>query len=104
VDIKPDTLNLKSKGEWVTVYAHIETGYDEKDIVVESVMLDGIQVEWGKIQDDGRLMVKFSRASVIANLEGYEDGEGVTLTFSGRFVDGVRFTGEGTIKVVNHEG
>jgi len=104
VDIDPDTLNLESEGEWVTVYAHIETGYDEKDIVVESVMLDGIKVEWGKIQDDGRLMVKFSRASVIANLEGYEDGEWVTLTFSGRFVDGVRFTGEGTIKVVNHEG
>jgi len=107
VDIKPDTLNLESKGEWVTVYAVVDTEYDEKDIIIESVKLDGvIQAEWGEVQTDGRLMVKFDRALLIEYLigEGYGDGDEVTLTVSGEFKDGIKFTGEDTIKVVNHEG
>ena len=108
VEIKPDTLNLESQGEWVTVYAYIETEYDEEDIVVESVMLDGvIKAEWGEIQEDGRLMVKFDRELLIAHLEGYEDGAQVPLTISGEFWDGVEFSGVDTIvvrKVVGDEG
>jgi len=107
VDIKPDTLNLESKGEWVTVYAIVDTEYDEKDIVIESVKLDGvIQAEWGEVQADGRLMVKFDRALLIEYIvgKGYGDGDEVTLTVSGEFNDGVRFTGEDTIRVVSHEG
>lgn len=103
VDIDPDTLNLGSQGEWVTVYALIETEYDEKDIDVSTVKLGGvIKAEWGDIQDDGRLMVKFDRASVIELIpEGVEE---VILTVSGEFTDGVRFTGEDTIKVMKDEG
>ena len=105
VDIEPDVLNLDSQGEWVTVYALIETEYDENDIIVDSVMLDGeIQAEWGEVQEDDRLMVKFDRASVIDHLLDYEDGALVTLTVSGRFRDGVQFTGEDTIKVMKDEG
>jgi len=103
VDIKPDTLNLESEGEWVTVYAIVDTEYDEKDIIVESVMLDGvIHAEWGEVQTDGRLMVKFDRALLIEYLigEGYGDGDEVTLTVSGEFVDGVKFSGTDTIVVI----
>jgi len=103
VDIKPDTLNLESEGEWVTVYAVVDTEYDEKDIIIESVMLDGmIQAEWGEVQADGRLMVKFDRALLIEYLigEGYGDGDEVTLTVSGEFVDGVKFSGTDTIVVI----
>jgi len=101
VDIKPDTLNLESKGEWVTVYAVVDTEYDEKDIIIKSVMLDGvIQAEWGEVQTDGRLMVKFDRASVIAHLEGYGNGASVTLSVSGEFIDGVKFSGTDTIVVI----
>jgi signal peptidase len=99
VDIKPDTLNLESKGEWVTVYAVVDTEYDEKDIIIKSVMLDGvIQAEWGEVQADGRLMVKFDRDSVIKLIP--EGAKEVTFTISGSFTDGVKFTGEDTIKVV----
>ena len=105
MDIEPDVLNLGSQGEWVTVYALIETEYDENDIIIDSVMLDGeIKAEWGEVQEDGRLMVKFDRASVIDHLQDYEDGALVTLTVSGRFRDGVQFTGEDTIKVMKDEG
>lgn len=104
VDIEPDTLNLGSQGEWITVYAVIETEYDENDIIIKSVMLDGvIQAIWGEVNGT-QLMVKFDRAEVIDYLQGYPDGEEVTLTVSGEFRDGVRFKGQDTIKVVNNEG
>jgi signal peptidase I len=105
VDIDPDTLNLGSNGTWVTVYAYIETEYDEKDINIGTVKLDdAVQAEWGEVQDDGRLMVKFDRIAVIEHLieEGYGDGDEATLTVSGRFMDGTRFTGEDTIRVVDN--
>jgi len=101
VDIDPDTLNLGSQGKWITVYAYIDTEYNEKDIIIGSVKLDDvIKAEWGEVQTDGRLMVKFDRASVIAHLEGYGNGASVTLTVSGEFVDGVKFSGTDTIVVI----
>jgi len=105
VDIKPDTLNLKSEGEWTTVYVYIEqTEYDANKIVVSTVLLEGqIPAEWGEVQEDGRLMVKFDRASVIDYLisKGYKDGDTATLTVTGMFLDGTRFEGSDTIKVAS---
>ena len=63
-------------------------------------MLDGvIQAEWGEVETDSRLMVKFDRALLIEHLigEGYGDGDEVTLTVSGEFVDGVKFSGVDTM-------
>ena len=40
VDIDPDTLNLKSKGKWITAYIELPSGYDVADIDVATVMLD----------------------------------------------------------------
>lgn len=102
-DIDPDTFNLDSQGEWVVAY--IETEYDEEDIDVETVMLDGvIQAELGEVQE-GCLMVKFDRASLIEYLvgEGYGDGDRISLTVTGEFTDGVRFTGEDTIAILLKE-
>jgi len=47
-------------------------------------------------------MVKFDRALLIEYLmgEGHGDGDKVTLTVSGEFVDGVRFSGTDTIVVI----
>jgi signal peptidase I len=103
IDIDPDTLNLKSQGQYITVYAMIDTEYDENDIDVGTVILDDVvYAEWGEVQSDGRLMVKFDRAEVIEYLigKGYGSGD-VTLTVSGEFTDGVRFTGEDTIEVIS---
>ena len=103
VDIDPDTLNLDSQGKWITVYAYIDTEYNEKDIIIGSVKLDDvIKAEWGEVQADGRLMVKFDRASVISYLidKGYGNGDKATLTVSGEFVDGVKFSGTDSIVVI----
>ena len=105
VEIEPETLNLDSQGEWITVYALIDTIYDEADIVLSTVTLeDVIPADWGEVQEDGRLMVKFDRAQVIEYLQGYADGEEVELRVSGEFNDGVRFSGVDTITVRRGEG
>ncbi|GAG95428.1 unnamed protein product, partial [marine sediment metagenome] len=104
VDINPDTLNLDSEGQWITVYAYIETEYDESVLDIGTVILDdAVPADWGEIQD-GCLMVKFVRADVIAYLisEGYVAGDDVPLTVSGVFTNGMEFSGEDTIKVVNN--
>jgi len=101
IEIAPKTLNLGSNGNWITVDVLIATEYDVKNIIVKSVMLDGvITAEWGEVQGDGRLMVKFDRASVISHLEDYGNGASVKLTVSGEFVDGVKFSGTDTIVVI----
>lgn len=103
VDIKPETLNLDSQGKWVTVYAEIETEYDEEDIDVSTVRLEGILADWGKV-NGSRLIAKFDRTKVIEFLNGYSDGDEVELTVSGRFNDGVSFSGVDTIVVRRSDG
>ncbi len=109
-DIKPDTLNLGSNVQWITVY--IQSEYDAHKIDVSTVRLDGVipavtDTQYSfvtsplvDLNGDGNIdafMVKFDRASVIAHLAGYVDGASVTLTVSGEFSDGVRFTGADTL-------
>jgi len=103
VDIKPDTLNLDSKGKWITVYAEIETEYDEEDIVVNTVKLEDISAEGGEV-NGSCLIVKFDRGQVIEYLDGYSDGDEVTLTVSGEFTDGVSFSGVDTIMIRRNDG
>lgn len=106
VDVDPDTLNLESEGNYVTVYIRV-AGYDMRDVDVSTVMLnDTIKAVWGEVQEDGGLMVKFDRGSVIDYLAGmgYGDGDTVKLKVSGRLPDGVSFEGYDTVKVVESKG
>ena len=41
VDINTNKLNLKSKGKWVTAKIGLPEGYDENDIDVSTIMLEG---------------------------------------------------------------
>jgi len=101
IDIDPDTLNLKSKGKWITCYIQLPEGFNVEEIDVNTVLLEHeIPVEWGDIQD-GVLMVKFARAAVIEYIRdvlGVTEGE-VTLTVTGR-VAGTLFIGTDTITVI----
>jgi hypothetical protein len=64
IDINPNTLNLKSKGKWITGYIELPDGYDVNDIDISTVRLnDVIPAEWGNVVGD-RLMVKFDRSDV----------------------------------------
>jgi len=122
VDIDPDTLNLKSNGEFVTAYIELPEGYSVADIVLETVYLDGIQAitdpTFGFVTDpdayltdhdgDGILerMVKFDRATVrdtLTDVTDYEEGTkfyDLTLTVTGQLADGTLFEGTDIVTVI----
>lgn len=89
IDIDPDTLNLKSKGRWITCYIDLPNGYDVNDIDISTVMLEEtIPAEWGDIQGE-TLMVKFDRSEVEDMLS-----PGIyNLKVSGELTDGLSFEG-----------
>jgi len=101
VEFHPETLNQKSKGKWVTVYIELPEGYDVSDIDIESVRLNDVlsRADSSPTEiDGGILMVKFDREDVINLLE---PGEKVLITIFGDLLDGQRFEGTCTIRVIN---
>jgi len=100
IDIDPDTLNLKSKGKWVTCYIGLPEGYSPRDIDISSVTLvydddHIIPAERGKVQGNV-LMVKFDRSKVAEILSPGE----VELMVTGKLTDGTPFEGSDTIRVI----
>ena len=109
VDVKPDTLNLSTKGKWVTAYIELEEGFNVADIDISTVTLNhevsaqsrpnGI----GDYDEDGipDLMVKFDRASV---QEVLDLGDEVDVTIRGKLTGGASFKGTDTIRVIDEGG
>ena len=105
IRILPRTLNLKSRGRWITCYIELPEPHDVGDIDVGSLLLNGRvhaaarPATVGDYDGDGiaDLMVKFPRAEVIAILS---PGEAVVVTVTG-LVAGSPFAGADTIRVVN---
>jgi len=110
VDVKPDTLDLESKGNYVTAYIELPASWDVNDIDVTTVHLaiseaGSVQAlasptEVGDYDADGvpDLMVKFDRQTVAALLTPADE---VILTVSGQLQDGTLFSGEDTITVIS---
>jgi len=109
VDIQPDTLDLKSKGEWITCYIELGEGYDVGDVDVGTVMLnEQVPAELrptgiGDYDGDGvaDLMVKFDRSAV---QEILEPGDAAEIMVTGELTDGTPFEGGDTIRVINPGG
>jgi hypothetical protein len=110
VDIDPDTLNLKSKGRWVTTYIELPDGYNVSDINVATVNISDINgqtvdipalshpTEIGDHDNDNipDLMVKFDRLILEDNL----NPGNATIKITGKFNDGTEFEGSDTIGVI----
>lgn len=104
VNITPNTLNLKSNGQWVTAYITFPERYSAEDIVTETVKIDDIPLAWSETQDDV-FMAKFDRATVqgLVNKPDYEDGtkfSELKLTVTGKLTDGTPFEGTDTVRVI----
>jgi hypothetical protein len=116
IDIHPDTLNLRSKGKWITAYVELPESYDVNDINVTTVILNGTipaevhPVAIGDYDDDGipDLMVKFNRTDVISYIldnvnmtKLFEERfMTVTLTVTGYLNDDTPFHGSDIIKIL----
>jgi hypothetical protein len=99
VDIKPDTLNTKSRGRWMTCYIDLPMGYDVHDIVLDSIVLENIVfIEKGDIQDS-TLMVKFKRSDVIDLFQSKQDAHKITI--KGELNNGMQFEGYDWIRVIS---
>lgn len=114
IDVDPDTLNLKSNGEWVTGYIELPKGYNVSNIDVNSILLNGtipVNMEAPKNVGDydldsvPDLMVKFDRATIIQWLDttdcSVDTGKycEINLTITGT-VAGTQFSGTDKIKIL----
>jgi len=119
VDIRPDTLNLRSNDRWVTAYIELPQGYDAGNIDVLTVRLCLGQVTvcpndasvpaaehpTAVGDHDGDTvpdrMMKFDRQA-LADLLAGQTGD-VTMTVSGMVTPpGQPFAGSDTIRVIDH--
>lgn len=105
VDIKPETLNLKSEGQYVTAYIELPAGeWGLEGIDVSSLRLNETiepaecRPATGDYDADGipDLMVKFSREALCGVLSAGKQ----TIALTGTFKDGADLTGEDTIRVL----
>jgi len=105
--IDPDTLNLKSNGQWIAAYVTLPEDYSVVDIDVATVKLmhndDVVEgADWGEVQGDV-LMVKFDRATLrdYLGVVDVDDGDrfyDITLTVRGNVAE-APFEGCDTITV-----
>jgi len=104
VNITPDTLNLKSNGNWITCYIWLPADYNVADINSDSLLLNGIlKAEWMWFEEEDSqqgleqiAMAKFSRPAV----QDMVSPGLATLTVTGEFNDETLFTGSDTIRVI----
>ena len=97
LDIDPDTLNLKSKGRWITAYLSAENA-SVYDIDVSSILLqDALAPERWDYQDDV-LMLKFDRQEF---KDTVQVGEPVEVKITGMWEDGTDFEAYDSIRVIN---
>jgi hypothetical protein len=118
IDIDPDTLNLGSKGQWMTAYIELPEGYNAADINATTIVLnDTIAPEfdpkYGFVTNpseylvdhdsDGitERMIKFDRATVEAFILNAEiTGSNVALTITGELYGGTDFKGTDYIHIL----
>jgi hypothetical protein len=114
VDLDPNTLQIKSKGNWITAYIELPKEYDLNSINVSSINLKGNEdiitgidlsapKHVGDYDQDNipDLMVKFDRAAVNQYLKNVNIKSGyLTLALIGQINDKV-FGGTNIIKIIN---
>jgi hypothetical protein len=109
VNVDPDTLNLRARGNDITAYISVPDCLSAGDIdgsTVKLTSINGNVVSFNATRSNLQgsvLMVKFSRQAVQAAIVGF----GLTLpavvpvTIEGELEDGTAFTATDTIRVIN---
>lgn len=98
IEIHPETLNLKSKGRWVTCIIELPEYLEESDINPDTVKLEGAIKAQKPILTGHSLNVKFDRAELEELLTS---GKDIVLTVTGQLWDGMHFKGTDTIDAIH---
>ena len=103
VKIMPKTLNLESSGNWIScTIMLLKDNYDIGDINTDTIVLnenEEIGPVWSRTnQGANKLLVKLSRYQTQQMLNAVEGL--VELTVSGELIDGTKFGGSDTIRVL----
>ncbi|MHC4216161.1 MAG: hypothetical protein ACYSWP_22635 [Planctomycetota bacterium] len=105
IDIDPNTLDLNSRGRWLTCYIHLSSEYYVTDINPDTIRLEGtIQAGRTTFQpEDNIAKVKFERLQLqdLLLAMGVEDNDQVILTLTGELYDETAFAAADTITVLN---
>ncbi len=97
LDIDPDTLNLKSKGRWITAYLSAENA-SVYDVNISNILLqDTLMPERWDYQDDV-LMLKFNRQELQSLLQV---GDSIEIKIGGKWKGGESFEAYDYIRVIN---
>jgi len=102
VKIVPRTINLASKGNWITCYICLSEQYNVADIEPNSIFLEGqIQPEQFSVDEQQQVATaRFSRQDVPPILEAGD----LNLKITGLVSDGTWFEATDTIKVIGKAG
>jgi len=104
VSIKPETINLKSKGKF-KAFIKLPSTYSVNDIVTSTVVCEGATAISGKVDSAGRFVATFNTRDLDLGFEikihkGYNDKKIETeLTVTGELTDGTKFQGSDEIKI-----
>lgn len=112
LEIAPDTLNLKSNGNWITAYIELPVGSPE-DIVLESVLLEGeipavTDTKYDFVTDENEYIVDSDGDGILERLVKFDRGQvaellspadEVTLSVTGGTSSGT-FEATDTIRVI----
>jgi hypothetical protein len=100
--ILPQTINLASKGNWITCYIWLPQEYNVADIEPNSVLLeDDIQPDQFSVDEQQRVATaRFNREDVQPILEVGD----INLKITGRLTDGTVFEATDTIKAIDKTG
>ncbi len=106
VEISPNTLNVQSKGRWISCLIRLPEPYDIADIEPNSVLLEGeIEPDWLRLDEvDDVAVVKFSRQELQDILEQSGVTGLVQLKVTGELTDDTAFEGTDVIRVTNKGG
>ena len=97
IQVSPNVLNLQNNGQVVTI--HTDIAYSDVD--VETVFLNGVEIESWKADNGGNFVAKFNM-SAIQGLESLVVDEYNTFLLEGVTYSGTAFSGSQEVLVVNN--
>ncbi len=103
VDIEPNTLNLSSKGKWITCYIQLPENFDVADIFYCAILIGDVEIKADRLWIDE--VKQYATAKLCReDVQDLLDPGEVELTVVGELLDETTFEGTATISVIDKGG